>query len=96
MRLLQSPRAQAAAGTLLLLLRCLFSFLSIGSSVSSPAVYVAIDVTAVAISIAISIDEWLLPSGAPPVSGPLLSHSLTSDIASVKHVSSRVVLVVAC
>jgi hypothetical protein len=56
----------------------------------------AIDVTAVAISIAISIRASLLPSAAPPVSRPLLSLPLTSVIASVKHVSPRVVLVVAC
>jgi hypothetical protein len=38
----------------------------------------------------------LLPSAAPPMSRPLLSLPLTSVIASVKHVSPRVVLVVAC
>ena len=94
MPLHQSPRAKAAAGTSLLLLRFPFSFLSIGSSVSSPAVSVAMDVTGVAIAIAISLGGSLLLSAAPPVSRPLLSLPLTSVITSVKHVLSGVVLVV--
>jgi len=94
LRLSQSPRAQAVAGTSHLL-RFPFSFLSIGSSVASPAVPAAMDVTAVAISIAISIGASLLPSAVPPVSRRLLSLTLTSVITSVSRSSSRLVLVVA-
>jgi hypothetical protein len=54
-----------------------------------------LDVTAVAISNAISIGPSLLPPTVPPVSRLLLSLPLTPMIATVKHISSRVVIVVA-
>jgi hypothetical protein len=38
----------------------------------------------------------LLPSAALPVSRPLLSHTLTPVLTSVRHISSRVVLVSTC
>jgi len=94
MRLLQSPRAQAVAGTLLLLLRCPFSFHTICSVVSSLAVSASMDVTAVAISMPICIGASLPLSAALPVARPLLSLNLTSVISSVRHSSPRVVLVI--
>jgi len=65
MQLLQSPRAQADARTSFLLLRFPFLCLSIGSNMFSPAVSVAMDVTTVTISIAISVGGSLLPSASP-------------------------------
>jgi hypothetical protein len=94
MRLLQSLRAQAAAGSSLLLLHFPFVFLSIGSSVFLAAVSAATVVTAVVISIAISIGALHLISAAPRVSRPLLSLPVTSVMTSVKHLPYRVVLVI--
>ena len=68
------------------------STLSIGSSVSSPTVSEAMDVSALAISIAISIGVSLLPSAASPVSRLLLLLPLTSVITSLKHTSSMLVV----
>jgi len=96
MRILQSPRAQVVAGTSLTLLRFLFTFLSIGSCVSWPAVSAAMNVAAVAISRAISTAASLLLSAASSVSRQLLSLTLTWVITSVKPASCRLVLVIGC
>jgi hypothetical protein len=92
MRLLQSL---GVAGASLLLLCFPFSFLSIGSTVVAPVVYTPMDVTAVAISISISIGTTLLPFTTSPVSRRLCSLLLTSVISFVMHTSSGVVLAVA-
>jgi len=64
--------------------------------VASHAVSEATDVTAIAISIAISKGATLLPSAAYPVSRPCLLLTLNLVITSVRHTSSRVILVFAC
>jgi hypothetical protein len=93
MRLLQSLGVARAS---LLLFRFPFLFLSIGSTMVAPVVSAAMDVTAVAICITISIGASLLPSAASPVSRPLLSLPLSLVITSVRHTFSGVVLTVAC
>ena len=84
MRLLQWLGASQAS----LLLVCFpLSFRSLGSKMITPAVSAAMDVAAVATSIAIFMAASLLPSPASPASWSLLSLPLNLVITSVRQAS---------
>jgi hypothetical protein len=93
MRLFQFPGPTADARASLLLHRIPFSFLSIGSRVTVLAVGVTTVLISIAISITIAVGGLGVPSRTSPV--PMSPFALTLVVTSVTQSLSRVALAVA-